>query len=187
MRIDKDVVNIINTNFIDLNELAYLYMLFLQEEWDLAIAPASINKLKRMGLLENESSISVVGENIVIECLGERPEPTKHPELQEIQNDLFEEFWKTYPSTDEFRHFPRTRQLRWNKQATKAEYIAALNRAKSAYDILRGLQAEIAFRNASQTENMFKYMKSSVNWLKHNGWEEYDVTETTNQHGKDLA
>lgn len=118
-----------------------------------------------MGLLEN-NQVTVVGENLIAEL----HEP-QEIELQVEQGD-FEEFWKTYPRDDAFRHFGKTRTLRWNKQESKKEYQACLRRT-SHENIMKALRNEIAYRETSERENLFKYMKSSINWLKTDHWYEF--------------
>lgn len=134
-----------------------------------------------MGLIETHGKLSVVGENLVGELLVATPVAAVK------SSDDFEEFWKLYPATDEFRHFPKTRQLRWNKQLTRTEYELALAKA-SHEEIMAGLRGEIAFRQDSQTENLFKYMKSSVNWLRSEYWNEHtEAEEKGSLHGKEIS
>ncbi len=52
-----------------------------------------------------------------------------------------------------------------------------------------GLQAELNFRNSATTENGFKFMKSSTNWLLKEGFLDYDLTKEdriNDEFGKEI-
>lgn len=100
----------------------------------------------------------------------------------------FNEFWLVYPKDDAFRHFFRTRPLRWNKQETYTQYKIARQKY-SHHQLLGALHAEIQYRADGGNENLFKYMKGSVNWLKEEAFLNFldeEKIEHKNAYGKDL-
>lgn len=101
----------------------------------------------------------------------------------------FEEFWLLFPKDDEFRHWGRTRPLRWNKKETKEQYRVA--RIVNSHElIMRALRNEIKAHSASTGENGFKYMKSSINWLAKEAFLDYDYAEAEetkpHEYGKEV-
>lgn len=77
--------------------------------------------------------------------------------------------------------------LRWNKAKTKEEYQIALNEITHE-DLMKALNNEIIYRS-SGSGNLFKWMKSSVNWLSQKEFYEHleDEVENKNLYGKDIV
>lgn len=101
----------------------------------------------------------------------------------------FEEFWLLFPKDDEFRHWGRTRPLRWNKKETKSQYKTT-RLTVDHETLMRALRNEIKAHSGSTKENGFKYMKSSINWLAKEAFLDYDYPETeetkTHEYGKEV-
>lgn len=182
MQLTKDTIAKANQYRINIEELVYLYTLFVGENWDIAIFPASIVKLTRLGILDSNEKLTAAGENVVIDCLPMPAEP-------KIEEDQFDEIWLKYPRDDEYRHFGKTRLLRYNKAETKRAYQEVL-KEYSHEDLLAALEREIRYRQDSKRENLFKYMKSSLNWFKHRAFMDFMEEEAINQqeeYGKEVV
>lgn len=188
MELNDEVIKKINENYMTLDELALLYSLMLNLNWDLNITPASVNKLKRLKFLDENSVLTPEGEQFLFECLPIKP--TQKPEGKEV--DLFEEFWTTYPKDDAIKNFQASRLLRWNKGETRRLYKEALTTVSHS-QLLQALKAEIAYRvKNSNVENKLKYMFGSVNWFKNKGYLEFlgeELVEDKEQqnYGKELV
>jgi len=187
MLITKKLIEETQANFISLDELAYLFDLYFNQEWNVSLIPASINKLRRMGLIDENEAITNTGEFVLFNCISEEQTNTKKVE----QEDKFEEIWKTFPRDDSFRHFSATRTIRWNKKETKTHYKAALE-LYTHEQLLQALKNELAYRTANSTkENLFKYIKSSVNWFKDQAYlnfiDEEPETNLENEFGKEVS
>ena len=192
MLITKELVEKTQANFITLDELAYLFDSYFNQEWNMALIPASINKLRRMGLIDENGNITNTGEFILFTCAGEMEAVSTGEKSAAVNTeDKFDEIWKTFPRDDAFRHFPATRTIRWNKKETKLYYKAALE-SYTHEQLLNALKNEIAYRTTNSTkENLFKYIKSSVNWFKDQSYLNFidDDLETNleNEFGKEVS
>lgn len=51
MVINKELIKLCADNFISLEELVYLYTVFLNEDWEVQLSVHSLTKLRRMGLV----------------------------------------------------------------------------------------------------------------------------------------
>lgn len=82
----------------------------------------------------------------------------------------FEEFWDTFPTTDKYLGFDRTRVLRGNQSACKKSYKKVLSEY-SHEDVIKALRYEIRMRERNSINSIkksysdFKFMKSSTVWL----------------------
>jgi hypothetical protein len=184
MKITKEVVNNTASNFISLDELAFLYSLEFNENWLINLSPASTNKLVRMGLIENDS-ITTYGSGVVYACLDEKEEVIKP-----VVENKFDEIWLKFPRDDSYRHFTTTRPIRWNKKETKIHYSKALE-THTHEQLLKALKNEIDYRAANSTqENLFKYMKGSVNWFKDQSYLNFiedEEIKLDNEFGKEIS
>lgn len=116
-------------------------------------------------------------ENFYITEFGKGILGTELPNtlIQTVDNDSFEEFWNTYPTTDKHLGFPKTRILRVNKTKSKKEYYTILKEGKySSEDILKALKYEIEMMKtgSSLNENKFKFMLMSTTWLNQRRFED---------------
>lgn len=135
-----------------------------------------------MGLIDESCSLTAIGESVLSGCAN-----TEHATSAPLE-DKFDEIWALFPKDDGFRHFGKTRMIRWNKSESKKAYLEAL-KTYTHQDLLKALRNEIAFRNDSSKENLFKYMKGSVNWFKHQSFVDFleDSEEVRDEHGKGLS
>jgi len=109
----------------------------------------------------------------------------------------FNEFWNTFPTSDKYLGYPRTRILRNDKEHCKKYYKKALEEAKHE-DIIKSLIYEIKMReNNSQNNNKssfsdFKFMKAAPTWLHQKEYNIYiqlmndDVIEKKDAFSEDV-
>lgn len=108
--------------------------------------------------------------NILIKEFNEKPE-TSQPQ-QPIEKKLtnnnhkFEEFWLTFPNSDEHGIFKKTRILKAGKDNCKRKYIEYLTKGIEHTDIIKALKYEIKLRkDVNNGQNKMTYMKNSLTWL----------------------
>lgn len=185
MKITNEVINTCNEYLINLEELAYLYNKLLNLNWNLTTSPSSLAKLKRLNMLDEELNITSTGQAALVNII--QYIPTKV--VVEIE-DKFEEIWKIFPKDDSFRHFPNSRMIRWNKPETKRLYAEAIQEY-SHERLINALKKEIDYRSLNSTkENLFKYMKGSVNWFRDKSYLNFmdeEIEQKGIEHGKELA
>lgn len=186
MKITKEVIDTASAHFLSLDEMAYLWDIYFQEDWNIPLNPASINKMTKFGILDSKGNVTNAGESIIMLVID-------IPEVEESSEDnviAFEEFWKLYPRDDAYNVFSKSRQLRWNKTETRKAFLE-LCKEYTSTDIIKSLQNEINFRKSPSKENLFKYMYNSVNWFKKNGYENFlgddEDGETLNEYGKEVS
>lgn len=100
-------------------------------------------------------------------------------------DEAFEKFWRTFPATDAFGSFARTRALRTDKRTTFANYHKALRKI-SPEDLQRALEIDIANKSSVRGENPFKYMKGSPRWLADAVYEEIEEIKVNHQELDDI-
>lgn len=183
MTITNKLIEAIGANYITLDELAFIYSLYFKQGWDINLMPVSINKLRRFGVITEDGELSPSGELLLFNCLSDQPSV-----VIESVDSKFEELWALFPRDDGYKNFPKTRMIRWNKKETRAQYEDALTQCSHEV-IMNALRNEIAFRQESSAENMFKYMKGSANWLRDRvylNFVDYEQEEE-NQYGKGIS
>lgn len=134
-----------------------------------------------MNLYDDELGTDLI-HNIFITEKGEEVIQTTNHLYEEIKNtDLgdivhttfdsqFNEFWETFPASDKYMGYPRTRILRNDKEHCKKYYKKALEEAPHE-EILKALMYEIKMREKNSQNNIksmfsdFKFMKSSPTYL----------------------
>lgn len=186
MVIDEKVISNATANFLTLDELVLLYCRYFDYNWNINIAPAYINKLQRLGLINPDGNITTAGEVVLFSCIETEPKV----EVKSNKEDSFNEIWLMFPRDDSFRHFPVSRTIRWNKAETKRHYLDALN-THTHQQLVSALQNELKYRTANSTkENLFKYMKGSVNWFKDQAFLNFvddEETNITDDYGKEVS
>lgn len=183
--INDKVVDAARDNYLTLDEIFYLYET-VTNNVVLDHVPATINKLVRLGFLKDSSTLTPFGEEFILDLMDEE---IVAPDT--FDENSFNELWLLFPKDDKYRHFPLTRPIRYNKGETRKAYKEALKEVSHA-QLVECLNKEIYYRRQSETENLFKYMKGSVNWLKEKAYEMYLNEDHTfykddEQFGKDLG
>lgn len=96
------------------------------------------------------------------------------PEIKKtISNQhKFDEFWMTFPSSDEHGIYRRTRLLKGNKEICKKKYLSLLSEGILHEDIIKALRYEIKLRkDVNNKNNNMTYMKNSLTWLNQREFE----------------
>lgn len=109
----------------------------------------------------DKGSVVFQGLEVVYKELGVEP-------ATPVNTNYFDEFWNTFPSSDKYLNFPKSRILRVSKDECKKKYYSILAKGKYTHeDILKALKYEIELNNSATTykENKFKFMKNSSTWL----------------------
>lgn len=121
---------------------------------------------------ENGALTFYMRENgkLLIEQFNENPETSKPPQQVEQKltnnNHKFEEFWLTFPNSDEHGIFKKTRILKAGKDNCKRKYIEYLTKGSEHIDIIKALKYEIKLRkDVNNGQNKMTYMKNSLTWL----------------------
>ena len=181
MKITTKVIQGINSSRISLDELAYIYSLYFNENWEINIFPASIIKLQRLNILDSELGITAVGETVLFDCLDE-------DKVVVPAEDKFDELWLLFPKDDEFKSFPRTRTIRTNKAQAKTEYYNTLAKGYTHEQLVNALKNEVIYRSESTKENLFKYMRSPINWFKNESYLDFvDINIVKpDEYGKEI-
>lgn len=138
-------------------------------------------------MLEDSGELTGVGETVLLECIEieNKTPPPKDKELWE----QFEELWLLFPQDDAYRNFPKTRDIRRDKEKSFEEYVNALERGIKHNDLITALRNEIAMRNKPSITNQFTFMRSPVNWLRKDTYKDNmkapDIEED-NDYGKQV-
>lgn len=129
-----------------------------------------------MKVLADNEDITATGESVLFDCLDEDKTIAPDPKA-----DNFDEIWFLFPKDDEFKGFSKTRNIRVNKQQAKEEYYNCLSKGYTHEYMVRCLKNELASRGQSTKENLFKYMRSPVNWFKQETFLDYDYDVETEE------
>lgn len=122
---------------------------------------------------ENGYTISVEGYQELRKIIGVAPLKLK----KEIKESNFEEFWNTFPVSDNHGNWLRTRTLKSNKSNCLKLYEKALADGVEHATIMKALKWEIADRKArSITSNKLTFMKNTSTWLYQ---KEYEIISET--------
>ncbi len=112
------------------------------------------------------------GEEI-ISLLKEEFDTFKKKEISFSKSNFehkFQEFWDTFPSSDKFMHFPRSRVLKTELEKCRKIYKKLLE-DYTHEEIMKALNFEINMRESNSATGLnkpfsdFKYMKASSTWL----------------------
>lgn len=91
----------------------------------------------------------------------------------------FETFWKLYPASDQFAHYPKTRAIKINKKETFKAWQAECLKVGSPF-LIAALTQEIKNREQdSGRTNSFTYMKGPAKWLNDQAYNEVVFPVTT--------
>ena len=182
MKINKELIDKLNSFNISVDEIVYLYSLHLDLGWDVPLIPASLLKLRRYKYLDERGNITAEGENVLLNCI--EFEPITIPKVNE---DRFDEIWLTFPIDDRNGAHPKTRQIRYNKVETRKAYENALFE-KTHEELLTALQNELEYRKQNESaDNLLKYMYISYNWFSKQGYNNNLIpTPTKVEYGKSV-
>lgn len=108
--------------------------------------------------------------------------------------DWFDIFWKTYPASDAWGTFPKTRVLRVSSKIARKKFNEILLEGYNPEQIINALKADIALKKKSSTpfKNELSFMQLLPTWLNKRMFEGYleeEIVETpklTERYGEEL-
>jgi hypothetical protein len=154
---NMDLISEAKERMLTIDEYVYLFYGVQEIEVDLSI---NLPKLVRLGYLDKDLSFT----DLCLELV---------PDHATMQVEKFEEFWETYPLSDEYFNHRKTRTLRMNKAFTLKEYKKKAKIYGEDF-IISALRKEIEDRMENSIQrNSFTYMKSSLNYLKEEAFMAY--------------
>jgi hypothetical protein len=117
--------------------------------------------LREKGLLDRKNDVSLEVKQVFANLNDEFL-----PSRAFLEHE-FEQWWKVFPTTDQFKHWPRTRQIKTDKAQAKRKYIKAIEDGFSPEQLLEAIKADVDQRiKTSITSNNLKFIKSPARWLQ---------------------
>jgi len=185
MVINKEVIKLCADNYISLEELVYLYTVFLNEDWEVQLSVASLTKIKRLGLID-DVDLTEAGLFLIASA-------TSGAEHRPAVVERFEEFWTSYPTDDAVLGHQLSRKIKGSKQTAKKAYEAAVQMGATEESIIKGLKNQLDFLLSlpnRYTVNPLKFFKAPKRWLEEKEWEDFQGKEQIKQiihHGAGLV
>jgi len=134
--------------------------------------------LERKGLLTEEGKITTIGQELL---LFMETKIAGKIVRKKVDGDVFEEWWKEYPSMDTFvynnKKFTGCRSLRQNKDACRLkfdEYI--LSGTYTAEDMINALKYDVMNKKEMSIKtntNKLTYMQNSATYLLQKSFDSY--------------
>lgn len=172
---------------LNINEFLTLLKLYLEysNKDDIEFEPRDKDYfvLQKKGMIkiiknDNELSFSIrgLGKETIERVMNFQKVKSKN---NSSMSNLFDEFWKLFPSTDKHSIYPKTRALKSNRIGCKNKYFSYLKNGTKHEDIIKALRYEINERkNNSGRDNKLSFMKNSNTWLNQR---EFDIILETMQ------
>lgn len=163
MIINDSIIDNICSNGITIEEFMILFCKYVPgNKWLVKYRPKehSYNKLIVNGYLTATRSISASGKKLLKSITSKAP-------IIPSNTEEFDKFWKTYPSSDKFKHWPKTTGLKGSKERSQKMFDKIISEKEyTANDIQKALEREIESKSKNSiADNKFKFMKKAVNWL----------------------
>lgn len=178
----KRILQICYEQKINLNQL-FVLILLMQEDMECITEykmnkPSNYQGLKRARLIDENLIVTKKGAEI----LSVDYTPNDTPSL----DDLFEEFWNTYPTTDKFQGYPKTRILRFDKQRCKRYWLESIQEIEPALLLskLKSYLKMIEVASITKRRNEFTYVPALPTWLN---TKVYDSVEEETETSKDVG
>jgi hypothetical protein len=129
--------------------------------------------LIRKDLLSEDDKVTNTGYILLGKISG--IDISSYSEIIETSEELFEQWWKTYPRNDMMPGFPPTRTIRVDKQKCQSKFLKIINEGTySGHDLIRALEREINQRKLTwsiKREQTLTYMKNSLSYLNQRAFE----------------
>lgn len=171
MNIEK-ILSICHEQKISLNQ--YFTLALLQEDKMPVVVEYKLNKpsnyqgLRRAKLIDANLKVTEKGSEIL--------EADYFPNDSPSLDDLFEEFWNTYPTTDKFQGYPKTRILRLDKQRCKRYWLESIQEIEPALLLskLKSYLKMVEVASITKRRNEFTYLPALPTWLNTKVYESID-------------
>lgn len=138
---------------------------------------ALYSSLKRKGLIaETEDKLTTMGTELIVFMDSKDPgKIVKH----KVNNSIFEDWWKAFPSTDTFNHkgrmFTGCRSLRQNKDECRLKFDKILIEGEhSAQILIDALKYDVLSKKEASVKtgtNKLTYMQNSLTYLNQRSYE----------------
>lgn len=122
-----------------------------------------------------------------LKAIGEKKVRSK----PQVQNEAFEQWWSTYPSSANFTYrgmaFRATRSLRSNKDVCARLYQATIAEGVTPETLLKALNTQVQLmkeESYEKVQNQLQYMSATEPYLRQRKWEAFvDIEgETTSDN-----
>jgi hypothetical protein len=182
MTLNNDVCLLLKARGLDLNQAAMLYSVYneskMAEILGINKSPTVVNGLIRKQFFSEDGKLTEMGlkfcETIFAkETAQDKKEPT-------TLEDWFVLFWASYPATDKWGWYQKTRSLRFDEDRARRYFFDTVKKGKvSPSQILEALNRELKMRKKnSDKRNELIYMKNCCAWLNEKHYEAYLDDET---------
>jgi hypothetical protein len=144
-------------------------------------------ELQRKGYLTKDGDLSITGNLILTSINTGLSFPVMKKIVHQGMDEAFEEWWKTYPSTDIFEYkgkkFAGTRGFKVKKAECLIKFRKILEEGEFRYDdMIRALEYEILLKKEAsirEGENKMKYMQNSLTYLNQRTFENFiEISKT---------
>lgn len=176
LKIDLEVLRILDDAKISWNdylilqsklEISPLYSMYAKKL--LAFEGERENMLIRRGFLDKEGTPTKQTTDLFGGKVLRASKVIKSN--MDLIKEGFDKFWNTYPSSDKYLHWGRTRILRRNKAKTFKLYTTAV-RDYSIEQLQQCIEADIEMhKKGSKTENKFKFFPLITTWFQEKQYE----------------
>lgn len=136
------------------------------------------HSLLRKGLITDNDDLTLMGKELL-----EFFDSNDKIKLvrKKASEDLFEEWWKTYPGTNKFSHkgknFEGTRAMRVKKDECKLKYYSILNEGEyTSVQLLEALKIEVLMKKDESVkvrDNKLTYMQNSLTYLNQRSFDPF--------------
>lgn len=134
--------------------------------------------LLRKGLISGEGELTLMGKELL-----EFIDSNDKVKLvrKKASEELFEEWWKTFPGTNQFefngKTFTGSRAMRVKKEECKIKYYSILNEGiHTSTQILEALKLDVLMKKQESfrtKENKLTYMQNSLTYLNQKSYEPF--------------
>lgn len=141
--------------------------------------------LYRKSLITEKWEVTTLGKELLLALSSSRSPEGTIKKVRKEADDLFEQWWKTYPPTDAMvylnRSFPGSRGLRQKKEDCRKKFNEIL--LEGDYDaeaMIRALKTEILMKmnqSVRDGENKMRYMQNTATYLNQRTFENFMLPE----------
>jgi hypothetical protein len=189
MIVDEKIIKTISKLKLNISHYLILYCLGNNLNWYIQLKDdrmSNFKYLKRRGLITKEFQLTDKGKKLLegqIEIPKKLKDITVDNKVENLEKQ-FAEFWNTFPSSDNWKHFPRTRTLRSNKMKAFRLYSNILDQKEYTHEqILNALKIDVQMKQKSSiVSNQLRYLQSICTWLNKRIFEGFieDIEEQEN-------
>lgn len=137
--------------------------------------------LYRKSLITEDGKVTTLGKELLTALSSSRSPKGVIKKVRKEADDVFEQWWKTYPATDMFtfsgRTFSGSRGLKQKKEECRKKFNDILLEGEySADHLIEALKREIGLKmmqSVKDNENKMKYMQNTATYLNQRTFENF--------------